>query len=104
MHWWFATQIAIAFSSLFTAIALPDGNGCSLAFAIRKRIPDLLVLFVSFDVGIEVCKYYGLEVPSLYVLKKPFTAAQLRNQIRRILEADQPFPYMHVATASAQSA
>jgi DNA-binding response OmpR family regulator len=89
---------------LITAIALPDGNGCSLAVAIRKWRPDLRVLFVSFNVGMEGCKYYGLKLPSLYVLKKPFTAAQLRNRIRRILEADQPFPYMHVAAASAQSA
>ena len=44
---------------LVTDVALPDGNGCSLAIALRKRRPDLRVLFVSFEVGLEACQYHG---------------------------------------------
>lgn len=85
---------------LVTSISLRDGNGCSLATAIRMRKPDLRVLFVSFPVGLETCKYYGLVLPSLHVLKKPFTKPQLVNRIRRLLSASERFPYMHLLKTS----
>ena len=71
---------------LITAIALPDGNGCSLAIAMREQKPGLRVLFVSFGVGIEAGKYHGLRVPSLYVLKKPFRATELVRRVNKILQ------------------
>src|SRR5438874_13024180 len=64
-------------SLLITDVALPDGNGCALALALRKRRPDLRVLFVSFQVGSELFKYYGLRVPNLHFLKKPFEKARI---------------------------
>jgi two-component system cell cycle sensor histidine kinase/response regulator CckA len=81
---------------LIVDIVLPDGNGCVLATALRKQKPDLRVLFVSFHVGTEVCKYYGLEVPDLHFLKKPFTGAQLASRVRKILKAADPFPPLNI--------
>jgi DNA-binding response OmpR family regulator len=88
---------------LVTSISLCDGNGCSLAIALRKRKADLRVLFTAFPVGLEACKYYGLVLPSLHVLKKPFTNTQLVNRIRRLLNTSERFPYMHSARTSGST-
>jgi DNA-binding response OmpR family regulator len=88
---------------LVTSISLCDGNGCSLAIALRRRKANLRVLFTAFPVGLEACKYYGLVLPSLHVLKKPFTKTQLVNRIRRLLKASEPFPYMHSARTSGST-
>src|ERR1044072_8346710 len=69
---------------LITALALPDGNGFSLALAIKKQKPDLRALFVSFQVGMEYCKYYGLTVPNLHLLRKPFTEPRLLKRVGRV--------------------
>lgn len=81
---------------LIADLALPDGNGCALAIAIRKQQQDLRVLFISFDVGAESCKYYGLTLPDLHFLKKPFTATNLLNRVRQILKSAEPFPKLAV--------
>jgi DNA-binding response OmpR family regulator len=82
---------------LITDIALPDGNGCSLAIMLRDRRPGLRLLFVSFDVGLEACKYYGVEVPSLYVLKRPFSTRQLLSRVRNILGTAEAITLDHSA-------
>ena len=77
---------------LVADISLPDGNGCALAIALRKQKADLRVLFVSGHVGAEVWKYYGLNVPDLHFLKKPFDAAQLVSRVHDVLTATEGFP------------
>ena|ERR1051326_5530263 len=85
-----------AVTLLITDLALPDGNGFSLALAIKKQKPDLRALFVSFQVGMEYCKYYGLTVPNLHLLRKPFTESKLVKRIRRVFRADEPFPKLEI--------
>ena len=87
---------AEAVTLLITDLALPVGNGFSLALAIKKQKPDLRALFVSFQVGMELCKYYGLTVPHLYLLRKPFTESKLLKRIRRVFTADEPFPQLEI--------
>src|SRR4051794_32469347 len=56
-------------SFLVADVALPDGNGCALATAIRQLHPRMQVLFVSGHVGSEVCRYYGLDVADSHFLR-----------------------------------
>jgi len=88
---------------LVADVSLPDGNGCALAIAIQKEIPDLRVLFVSGHVGAEVCKYYGLEVAALHFLRKPYDAVELATRVREILTGNQPRPRLLAPKASAAS-
>jgi DNA-binding response OmpR family regulator len=76
---------------LVADVSLPDGNGCALAIEMRRHRPDLRVLFVSFHVGAEICKYYGIDAPEYQFLKKPFDERALLSRVRRTLGgADQP--------------
>jgi len=81
---------------LITDLALPDGNGCALAVAIQKQKPDLRVLFISFRVGRNLCKYYGLKLPNLHFLLKPFASANLVKRVRTILKSVTPFPKLEI--------
>ena len=85
-----------AITLLIADIALPDGNGCALAVAMRKQEPDLRVLLISFHVGIEVCKYYGITVPSLHLLRKPFDVTNLVRRVRKILRSAEAFPALDI--------
>jgi DNA-binding response OmpR family regulator len=73
-----------AVTLLISDVALPDGNGCALALAMKKQKADLRVLFISFQVGTEICKYYGLSVRHLHLLRKPFNGAKLLSRVRRV--------------------
>src|SRR5215472_7220121 len=77
---------------LVTDIALPDGNGCALAIALRKQHAGLRVLFISGQVGLEICKYYNLDVDDLHFLQKPFDPPRLLSAVRRVLETEATFP------------
>ena len=77
-------------------VALPDGNGCALATAIRQRLPGVGVLFVSGHVGSEACRYYGLEVTDLHFLRKPFPPHQLVERVNRVLASGDLFPELYV--------
>jgi len=83
-------------SFLVADVALPDGNGCALATALRQRIPDLAVLFVSGHVGSEACRYYGLEVSDLHFLRKPFPPESLVTRVNRVVESGDWFPTLYV--------
>jgi DNA-binding response OmpR family regulator len=77
---------------LIADVSLPDGNGCALAIAVHRQKPDLRVLFISFHVGSEICKRYGLDVSDLHFLKKPLIASELRERVRKVLTSRQKFP------------
>jgi DNA-binding response OmpR family regulator len=83
-------------SFLVADVALPDGNGCALATAIRQLNPKMQVLFVSGHVGSEVCRYYGLEVSDAHFLRKPFEEADLVARVKQVSRADVPFPNLYV--------
>ena len=82
-------------------IALPDGNGCELAVALRKQKPDLRVLFVSGHVGAEVCRFYGLDVTDDHFLKKPFRPSELVKSVERVLNAPATLPALVLKTRTA---
>lgn len=83
---------------LIADVSLLDGNGCALAIAIREQKPDLRVLFVSFHIGAEICKQYGLEVGDLHYMKKPLIASELRKRVRTLLTSRQRFPRLIAPT------
>lgn len=88
---------------LVADIALPDGNGCSLALAIQKQNSDLRVLFISGQVGSEISKYYGLDVVGLHFLKKPFRSAQFLERVEAVMNADEKFPPLYFPKALTSS-
>jgi two-component system, response regulator RegA len=83
-------------SFLVADVALPDGNGCSLATAVRELNPKMHVLFVSGHVGSEVCRYYGLDVSDAHFLRKPFEPADLVARVKHVVKSKMPFPSMYV--------
>src|SRR5947199_496995 len=86
---------------LVADIALPDGNGCELALALRQQKPDLRLLFVSGHVGAEVCRFYGLDVTDDHFLKKPFRPAELVKSVERVLNAAATYPALVPKTRTA---
>lgn len=83
-------------SFLVADVALPDGNGCNLASAIRQHIPDVAVLFISGHVGSEACRYYGLDVTDLHFLRKPFKPEMLVQRVNSVLASGDLFPALYV--------
>jgi two-component system, cell cycle sensor histidine kinase and response regulator CckA len=88
----YAVQLLIA------DVCLPDGNGCALAIAMRKQKPDLKVLFISFHIGAEICRQYGLDVGDLHYLNKPLIANELGKRVRTLLTSRQRFPRLIAPT------
>lgn len=84
---------------LVADISLPDGNGCAMALEMRRQRPDLRILFISFHVGAEICRYYGIETPEYQFLKKPFDERALTSRVRRILGEAEPLKW-NTANAS----
>jgi DNA-binding response OmpR family regulator len=81
---------------LLTDISLPGGNGCELWVSMRKRNPDLKVLFVSGHVGAEVCRFHGLEPSTLHFFGKPFKPADLLERVTKVLSSPE-YPKLHDA-------
>jgi DNA-binding response OmpR family regulator len=81
---------------LLTDISLPGGNGCELWVGMRKRNPDLKVLFVSGHVGSEVLRFHGLEPSDLHFLGKPFKAGDLLARVTQVLGSPE-YPKLHEA-------
>jgi CheY-like chemotaxis protein len=69
---------------LVTDVVMPDGNGCDLAEDMRKRKPDLRVLFIS---GYEPAE--NRPIPSAWFLQKPFRIPELLERVRKILDVGQ---------------
>jgi two-component system cell cycle sensor histidine kinase/response regulator CckA len=92
-----------AVTFLVADVSLPDGNGCALASALRNQKADLRVLFVSGNVGAEVCKYYGLKTGALHFLRKPFVVQKLVDRVRKILKSRQGFPRLFLPKALTSS-
>jgi two-component system, cell cycle sensor histidine kinase and response regulator CckA len=93
----------LGISFLVADVALPDGNGCALATAIRQIHPKMQVLFVSGHVGSEVCRYYGLDVSDSHFLRKPFEAPDLVARVKQVVKANAPFPPLYVPKSYSSS-
>jgi len=91
-----AAQSLGSISFLVADVALPDGNGCALATAVRQLHPKMQVLFVSGHVGSEVCRYYGLDVSDSHFLRKPFADAELVARVKQVAKSKAPFPALYV--------
>lgn len=69
---------------LVSDIIMPGISGVELAGEMRLRVPGLAVLFVSAYTS-DALKERGIESLGAYLLQKPFTAAELLEQIGRTL-------------------
>jgi signal transduction histidine kinase len=69
---------------LVSDIIMPGISGVELASEMRQRVPGLAVLFVSAYTS-DALKERGIESLGAYLLQKPFTAAELIEQIGRTL-------------------
>ncbi len=69
---------------LVSDIIMPGLSGVELASEMRQRVPGLAVLFVSAYTS-DALKERGIESLGAYLLQKPFTAAELLEQIGRTL-------------------
>ena len=92
-----------AVNLLVADVSLPDGNGCALAITMRKQKPDLRVLFVSFHVGEEVCKTFGLDVADHHFLGKPFAEDELATRVGEVLVSGTPFPQLYTPKTRTSS-
>jgi DNA-binding response OmpR family regulator len=70
---------------LLVDATLPTKNGFELARALRQRQPDLQVLFMSGDVGSQLCRYYGMAPTDVHFLKKPFLPIELIERVKCLL-------------------
>jgi CheY-like chemotaxis protein len=77
---------------LFTDIVMPGGvNGRQLAQKLRRRWPTLRVLYTS-GYARGTLDIDGEQVPSKYVLGKPYRRSDLANKLREVL--DEPLMEM----------
>lgn len=92
----------IALDLLISDVALPGGNGCALAIAMRRQ-KNLQVLFTSWHVGAETCKYYGLDVTDAHFLPKPFGEKELLRRVRQVLSSADSLPVLSAPRAFTSS-
>lgn len=76
---------------LLTDISLPGRNGYVLVKDLIEIDPGLNAIFVSGPAGAEACRYHGMATTDVHFLEKPFSASELLQRIRRVLEAGGPF-------------
>jgi CheY-like chemotaxis protein len=69
---------------LLTDVAMPGMSGKELAERLRQARPDVRVLYTS-GYPSEVIARYGVVGPDVPLLEKPFTRAELLQEVRRVL-------------------
>ncbi|HSJ23953.1 MAG TPA: PAS domain S-box protein [Longimicrobiales bacterium] len=70
---------------LLSDVVMPDIGGLELAATVRRRMPQLPVLFMS-GYNEEAILHDGVLVEGAHFLEKPFTPAALVGRVSRILE------------------
>jgi CheY-like chemotaxis protein len=70
---------------LLSDVVLPGKNGRQLADEIKRRQPDVRVLFMS-GYGPEAILQHGQIEPGTEVIQKPVTQQLLADRIRQVLE------------------
>jgi two-component system, NtrC family, sensor kinase len=77
---------------LFTDVVLPGGmNGRQLADEVRRRRPDIKVLFATGYTRNAIIHQGRLD-PGVELLNKPFTASTLLRKVRQILDGGDTTP------------
>jgi CheY-like chemotaxis protein len=71
---------------LFTDVVMPDMNGAKLAEQVRRRWPDLKVLFTTGYTRNAVVHNDVLD-PGVELISKPFTLEELAAKLRAVLES-----------------
>lgn len=70
---------------LFTDVVMPDVNGAKLADEVRRRRPDLKILFTTGYTRNAIV-HNGVLDPGVDMIGKPFTLDALATKIRSVLE------------------
>jgi two-component system cell cycle sensor histidine kinase/response regulator CckA len=85
-----ALSVAAAYSGrihlLLTDLVLPGMSGGVLAERLGQERSGLRVLFMSGYAGEDVLRRYGVGQPGTALLRKPFGAAVLLQQVRQVLD------------------
>jgi two-component system, cell cycle response regulator CpdR len=81
------TERAGAFDLLLTDIRMPIMDGIALALAAKRDYPDLKILLMT-GFADQRERARGLQAIVADVLTKPFSLADLRGTVRRVLDAD----------------
>ena len=71
---------------MFTDIVMPEVNGAKLAEEVRRRRPDVRVLFTTGYTRNAVV-HNGVLDPGVELIGKPFTIEELATKLRAVLEA-----------------
>ncbi len=79
-----AVQSGEAIDMVLTDIVMPRMNGVELAAALKERLPQIKVLFMSGYTDEAVVRHGILAVGAPF-LQKPFTASALRAKINEVL-------------------
>jgi signal transduction histidine kinase len=69
---------------LVTDVMMPEQNGKELAIEVRKRAPDIKVLYISGHPG-RVLEEHGISSQEEDLLPKPFTAGELLERLAKLL-------------------
>lgn len=81
-----AAQIVV----LLTAVMLPNANGLELASCLRRRFPNLKVIYMSGPT--DIVSVRGTIHPGSAALEKPFTREELAYEIGALLGAADTRP------------
>ncbi len=71
---------------LLTDVIMPEMDGLALAGALRLRLPEVRVLYVS-GYSQDVVSHRGVLDPGVELLAKPFSSATLLARVRSVLDA-----------------
>ncbi len=71
---------------LLTDVIMPEMDGLALAGALRRRLPEVRVLYVS-GYSQDVVSHRGILDPGVELLAKPFSSATLLARVRSVLDA-----------------
>ncbi|HEX5386503.1 MAG TPA: response regulator [Gemmatimonadales bacterium] len=71
---------------LVTDVVMPEMSGPELAERLRRRRPDLRVIFISGYTSQELLRRGGADA-DLVVMQKPFTSEEFVQRVREVLDA-----------------